>query len=421
MKSVISRKENRLFYGYIIVAAGLVIMTVGWGANRTFGVFLTPMLEHFQWTKSEISGAFTLNTLVMGASTLFSGQLTRKYGPRAVLIGCAILVGAGYLLVSRTNSIWQFYLYYGVMPGIGMGGFTAPLLSTATTWFTKRRALMSGILTAGPAAGIVIIPFGTSYLISSQGWRSSYIVLGGLVLGVVTISSLFLRRDPSEMGFTPYGANQEVQSSQRIVSRGLSYYEAIRTPQFWLLCLINCCDMLIINVVVVFLVAYVKGLGNSDGTAASVLSVAAGFSIPSRILVGALADQIGNQRTLVITMAFSICAFALLLVETHLWALYLFAAIYGLSLWSAGSTKGPIVAEIFGVRSHATILSTTLFFGYLGGALGPVAIGYTLDVFGSFRLVFMVCLVVADVILGTALMLRPSLPGHMSRPNTVQE
>jgi len=150
--------KKRLFYGYVIVAASFAIMTVAWGSNRSFGVFLDPMLEDFHWKRASISGAFTLNVIIMGFMAFVMGNLTNRFGPRIVLTCSGLLLGAGYILVSQVDNIWQFYLAYSIMPGVGMSGILVPLMSVVTLWFEKRRALMAGVLSAGPALGIVTMP-----------------------------------------------------------------------------------------------------------------------------------------------------------------------------------------------------------------------------------------------------------------------
>ena len=97
----IASNKHTFFYGYIVVAAGIFIMTLAWGTNRTFGVFLKPMLEEFGWSRANISGAFTLAMLTMGFASFLAGRTTDRFGPRIVVINCGLFLGIGYLLCSR--------------------------------------------------------------------------------------------------------------------------------------------------------------------------------------------------------------------------------------------------------------------------------------------------------------------------------
>lgn len=148
----------KIFYGYKLVVASFVIMTVAWGANRTFGIFLDPMVREFGWTRAGFSGVFTLGMIQLGLISLLAGRLTDQIGPRALLIACSLFLGGGYALSSQVQSLWHLYLSYGFLTGIGMSGAWAPIMSVVTRWFFKNRSLMSGLIAAGPAIGIAVFP-----------------------------------------------------------------------------------------------------------------------------------------------------------------------------------------------------------------------------------------------------------------------
>ncbi len=102
--------RQRIFYGYVVIAAATFILTIAWGANRTFGVFLDPMLDEFGWTRAGISGAYTLATVIMGAISIVAGGLMDRFGPRVVMIGCGVFLSSSYLLMAQISSISQMYL-----------------------------------------------------------------------------------------------------------------------------------------------------------------------------------------------------------------------------------------------------------------------------------------------------------------------
>lgn len=390
-----------------MVAASFLIMTTAWGANRTFGVFLEPMLDDFGWTRAGISGAFTLAMLTIGTMSLVAGNLTDRVGPRAVVVGCGFFLGCGYILVSQVKNISQFYLFYGVITGIGLSGCLVPLMSIVVRWFVKRRALMSGILVAGPALGIVIVPLVSSFFIASYGWRNSYLIMGISVVIIIVVAALFLRRDPEERGLLPYGYEKEKTCNSVTKNDGLCLSEVLRNKQFWLLNYISFGDLFLINVVVVHLVSYAVSLDIPANAAASILSVAAGVSIPGRIIVGGVADKIGNRAALMMCLFMSIVAFLLLLIAKEMWLLYLFAIIYGFGLWASGSIVSPITAELFGLKSHGTILAFNILSHTIGGAVGPLLIGHIYDVTGSYQLGFIICMAISIAGFIAITLLRP--------------
>ena len=397
----------KLFYGYIVVVAAFSITTIVWGTNRSFGVFLEPMLNEFGWTRAGISGAFTLTLLIGGSLSLVAGRLTDRFGPRIVLMCCGLFLSSSYILVSQVRAIWQFYLFYGVIAGIGMSGSIAPLMSTVARWFVKRRALMSGILISGAALGIVFMPLLSTIFVSAYGWRFSYIILGIVILVVLFSGALFLKRDPGDMGLVPYGTDKTTAAELDLKDKGFSLSEAMRTRQFWLLNYIAFGDFCLINIIVVHIIIHAMGLGIQPTTAATILSVAAGVSIPARITMGAVADKIGCRSALMVCLIMSVIAFLLLLVARELWTLYLFAVIYGFGLWSGGGILSPMAAELFGLKSHGTIFASTVFAHAIGGSLGPVLVGYLFDITGSYRPGFLICNAISVTCLVAIISMRP--------------
>ena len=95
-----------MFYGYVVVAAGLIASVLLVGSFVSFGVFFKPLSSEFGWTRAMTSAAVSIATIVMGFASLFNGRWTDKYGPRIVLMVCGFLMGAGVLLMSQVSSLW---------------------------------------------------------------------------------------------------------------------------------------------------------------------------------------------------------------------------------------------------------------------------------------------------------------------------
>lgn len=387
-------------------AAAFSIMSMAWGANRSFGVFLEPLLSEFGWSRTSISGAFTLSMIILGIASLIAGRFTDRIGPKKVLIVCALFLGSGYLLTSQINSIWEFYLYCGIFTGIGMSGMLSPLLSLVARWFVKRRSLMTGILASGPALGITILPLFTSFLLSSCGWRNAYIILGCLVLLVIIPAALFLKRDPEEINLHPYGTSQHFGDSS-VQLEGLALGKVVHTTQFWILGLIAFCTLFAINVYVVHIVIHAIGMGISSTTAATLLSLAAGVSVLGRILVGAIADRIGNRLAIIMCFLMGLIAYTMLLFGKGIIILSLAAFIFGAAGWATGALITPLTASLFGLRSHGTILACVMLSATIGGAAGPVLIGYLFDKTGSYYLGFIFTIAVITVALIASFFLKP--------------
>src|SRR3990172_4272677 len=153
-----SDAKSGFFYGYVVVVAALCIMLATWGTFFTFGVFFKPMLAEFGWSRAVISGSFSISMVTQSLVGVVAGGLTDRFGSRVLMILSGFLLAIGYVLMSQVGAIWQLYMVYGVVIGIGMSGSFVSLTTTAARWFTKRRGIMTGIILSGTGIGALIVP-----------------------------------------------------------------------------------------------------------------------------------------------------------------------------------------------------------------------------------------------------------------------
>ena len=402
-----SRTKNpRFFYGYFIVlAASLVFITVG-AAFFGFGVYFEPLLAEFGWSRAAASGAYSAFLLLQGLLGLVMGRLTDKFGPRLVVVIAAVFLTTGYLLMSRLGTMWQFYLSYGLIIGVGMSATWIPLLSTVARWFTKGRGLMTGVTVSIANLSMLVWPPLTSWLISNYDWRTSYVITGAVTFIVVMVAIPFLRRDAGQMGLTPYGEGEETTEASSLGVREISLSNALRTSQLWLLCAIFFGLWLVAFTIPVHFVIYATSLGISLSSAVNVLAVA-GASTFGGIVVGFIDDKIGNKKTVVIICILSLVSLVWLLVAKELWMLYLFAVIFGVVFCGAMILQSPMVADLFGLRSHGEIFGVIFLASMVGSAIGPVMAGYIFDVTNSYQLAFLILIALSLISLILALLLKP--------------
>jgi OFA family oxalate/formate antiporter-like MFS transporter len=283
------------FYGYIVVVATLCIMVVMYGTRSAFGVFFKPMLTEFGWTRALTSGALSLSMVIQGSLAIIMGGLNDRFGPRIVLTLCGILLGLGCLLMSRISTVWQIYLFYGVIIGVGMSGVFVPLLSTVARWFIKRRNVMTGIAVAGIGIGSLIAPPAANWLISAYDWRVSYIIIGCLVLVVGVLAAQFLRRDPTRVGQVPYSGDELAGEGLKAGDEGFSFREAAYTTQFWMIFCLFVCSGFSYFSIMVHIVPHVTDLGISAASAANILAAMGAASVIGNVILGGAGDRIGNK------------------------------------------------------------------------------------------------------------------------------
>jgi len=399
--------KPKFFYGYVVVLLATLIMVVTWGAVYSFGVFFKPMITELGWTRAATSGAYSLTFLLSGFLGILAGRLSDRLGPRLVVTVCGVLIVAGYLLMSQVSFIWQIYLFYGVIIGVGLGGVYVPSVSTVARWFVKRRGLMTGIVIAGIGAGTMIISPVANWLIANYGWRTSYIIVGITVLALMISAAQFLRRDPAGMGVKPYGGDVADQSGLNLETGGFSLRKAIRCKQFWILCLMFPSFEFCVNTIMVHIVPHATDLAISAASAANILAVIGMFSIAGRITMGSTGDRIGNRRAFAICGVMMSVALSWLLFAQELWMFYLFAAIFGFAYGGYGPLISLVVADLFGLTSLGVILGVVTFSITIGAAVGPTLAGKIFDVTGSYQTAFLVCIALSIIAITVALPLRP--------------
>lgn len=417
-------RRPTFFYGYIVVVAALCIMIMTSGAHFSFGIFFKPILTEFGWTRAIASGAFSLSMIMHGLLGVIMGGLNDRLGPRIVLMLSGVLLGLGYLLMSQISSTWQLYLFYGVIIGVGMGGWWVPLLSTIARWFIARRSLMTGVVLAGTGIGGLVAPPVANWLIYTYNWRFSYKILGILLLVVILLAACLLRRDPAQKGQMPYRGKKDMErrldsgtkagSGAGSGDGGISLQEAAHTRQLWMVLIGLFCFGFSFVSLTVHLAAHATDLGISAANAANILATVGGLAIVGRVLMGSMADRIGNRKALIIGFILMAASLLWLMPAREAWALYLFAAVFGFAQGGMGASESPLVARLFGLRSHGLILGFADMGFLMGGAVGPLLAGYLFDSTGSYDVSFMVCMAVSIIGLILIVLLKPVKGKHSS-------
>jgi MFS family permease len=401
--------KPRFFYGYVIVVASFIIMTLAQGLFNVFGIFFNPLLAEFGWSRAAISGAYSLSTILQGVLGIVMGGLVDRFGPRIVVTVCGVLLGVGYLLMSRVNTLWQIYLFYGVIIGIAMSGLWVPLLSPISRWFVARRSMMTGIVMSGMTAGGVIAPLIVSRLIIAYDWRQTFLIIGGAMLLGIFVFAQFLKRDHGYLGQSSDEVREDIRTTSLPAFVGYNLFEAAKTIQFWLFLVILFCFGYSVIAVAVHLFPHITGLGISDVNAANVMAINGGVGVIGNIFVGGfIGDRVGNRKVLLIGFILAIASLVWLLSSSELWMLYLFAIVLGIAMGSIGTSESPLVARLFGLKNHGLIYGIVVLGFTAGGAVGPLVTGYIHDITGSYRGAFLVC--IASLVVGFILtmLLKPT-------------
>lgn len=403
------QKEQRKRYS--IVAACFMIQAVGVGTLVSYGVFFSALIEEFQWSRAAISGASSLALFLSGFLAIFVGRLNDTYGPRKLLSIASIFFGVGVMLMSQVYELWQLYLFYGIIFGIGLSAVDVIALTTTARWFSYSRGIMTGIVKVGTGAGQFLVPVVASLLITAYGWRLTNVILGSFSLIALFFLSQILQRDPRD-SVESQSSDEEINTQPGVGGRGqkrssLDARKAIRTRQMWIICGVNMLLVLTLMSILVHIVPHASDIGLSTLQAAGALSTIGAVSMLGRFVCGVTIDKTGSKSVMVACFFILISSLLWLQVAESLWSLYLFAAVYGIAHGGFFTAISPLVAEIFGTDAHGAIFGIVVFSGTTGGAIGPVVAGFMFDKLGSYNEVFWIIEILSCIGLGLILLLRP--------------
>ena len=225
-----------IFYGWwVTIGCSLVVFGVA-GGQFSFGVFMTPMTEHFGWSRGTLSAAFGVTYVISGLMRPLAGYLADRYSPKWVALSGVLIMGWMLALIPRVDSLWQLYVIFAFMSfGVTLG--TGPILTKIVSqWFVARRGLTLGLVSgAGSFGAMILVPATTTFLVLLT-WREAYFFLAVLLLMVVLpIGIMLIRNRPEDKGLRPYGSGDNVSGGagrRRGGDVNFSFTEAIRTSMF---------------------------------------------------------------------------------------------------------------------------------------------------------------------------------------------
>ena len=388
----------KVFYGWYIVAASLILIILDGLLLYSFGVFFPFLNEEFGLSRAAGSSIFSLRSFVLAFSLTVAGRLVDKYDPRAVVFGGGAIAALGVFLSGLATEGWHLYVTYGIIVGLGDGVLYITCVALVSRWFIKKRTLAIGIITTGiPLSGLITNPL-TAWLISSFGVRNALFALGGIIL-VSVLPALILRGYPEEKNLKPYGAEEEGEFSNEPSHRGSrsnndwKALEAIATSAFWLLYVMYFFAFITFLVVVVHLFNFAIDLGIPPLVASGAPAAIGLGSLCGRVILSALlAEVLEKRKVLFICFLLQGSSIFLLLFVRETWTFYLFGILFGFFYSGTVPIFPTLLGNFFGLKSLGTIYG---FFGSsysIAAIFGPLAAGYIHDATGSYFYAFLLAI-----------------------------
>jgi len=387
------------YYRYILVVIAFLVMMIAWGVNYSFGVFFTPLLDEFGWTRAMTSGAFSLGIFLEGFGGMFMGRICDRFGPKVVVSICGILLGTGYMLMSQVSSAWHLYLFYGILAGIGLSGTYVPIISTVSKWFNRRRGLMTGIVSSGMGAGTLFMTPFAGWLISIKGWRFSYTTVGLAALIIILGSARFMQMPESGRAGSHFVPEIQPETTQKVRERyPVDVKTVLKTISFWLVCAVFICWGMVTFAILVHIIPFAIEAGFSRVQAVNILTIFGGSVFFAKIITGISTDRLGSRPVFAIGIGMMTIGLVLLLTINKLWVVYLFGVIFAFGYGSGSVIMPNIVAEMFGLRFHGILLGIVNFCACIGCAAGPVAAGWLFDINGNYYAAFITTTLIGVII-----------------------
>jgi MFS family permease len=366
------------------------------GLLFAYSIFFKIFEDEFGWSRTTLSAAASLAFLVMGLVASYLGHLSDRFGPRPVLAATGLAHGIGFALISQVSEPWHLFVIFGLFIGLGMSTHDVVTLSTVARWFDKRRGIMTGVVKTGTAAGQMAMPLAAAFLIPAIGWRNATLTLG-LVATISLVIAAFMMKKPPE-----------AEAKAPNTDSGL---RAVMTSRvFWTLCAIQFLFLPSLTTVPLHMPVHGMDLGMSTAGAATLLSTIAGASVAGRLAIGAFFDRIGGKRGFILCFLALITGLLALLAIDAPWLLFAAALVYGFGHGGLFTIIAPTITEFFGTRAVGAIFGAVVFFGTIGGAIGPILAGRIFDTTGSYAPAFITLAAMAA--LGLALVMSLPRPGQ---------
>jgi predicted MFS family arabinose efflux permease len=405
--------SGRVHYAWVVLVVMFVAMLAGVGVRAAPGVMIVPLQRAFGWDVSTISGAVSLNIILLGATGPFLTGLTQIIGLKRTIMLCLTLLMTGTGLSTFMTEPWQLFLTWGLMVGIGSGaGAVGMAAAVANRWFARRTGFAMGLLTAANAAGqLIFLPL-LALLAERYGWQGVAVCVTLAIAVVLPIVFIMLPESPARIGIGPYGStamqapgSDHAAGSNPFTVAINALFRAGRSMDFWLLCLtFGVCGFSTNGLINTHLIAYCADHGIAEVNGASILAVIGVFSLIGSAASGWMCDRF-NPRILLFWY-YGLRGLSLLLIPFTSFdgiSLSVFAVFYGLDWVATGPATFALTNQIFGRRDTPVIVSWIFAAHQIGGALAAFGAGEVRSVEGSYLIAFvasgLACLLASMLVL----------------------
>ena len=403
-----------MFYGWWIVVITFFAGAFG-GAVIWYGftAFFDPLVKEFAWSYTAISLAASLRSVETGIMDAAVGFLADRFGGRRIVFAGLILVGIGYLMLSRISSLSTFYISFIIIFIGGTGIGNVVIFQIITRWFRKRLGLALGIASAGYGVGGFAVP-GIVYLLDVLDFREVFVIIGIAALVAGCFIVYFLRSRPEDTGTLPDGVSlsesEPFPDPSSPGSTGITTYareysikETLRTPAFWIITYVSTVSIFSMAMIVTHVMPYLEHLGYARYAASIVAMMIPVTSILGRLGVGWVSDFF-SRKTIFILAAVAQAAGVWLFIYADIsMSLAVSVILFGISYGGIIVLRPGALRDYYGSTHIGTIIGFCLGVTAIGSMFGPLLAGWVFDTTDSYRFAWVISGVL--LVVGIPLML----------------
>ncbi len=398
-------EATRGFLGWRVVGASFAVLTLAFGAAYSFPAFFDPLARAFPGSRGNIALVFAVCGCLFFVVGAAAGPVADRIGSRPVVSAGALLIGAGLVLASFGQTLWEVLLAFGVGAGLGVGLAYVPAVSPVQRWFLRQRGRASGFAVAGIGVGTFGGPLLATAITDVADWRAAWLAIGIAVAVLGILAAQFLIDSPERVGQQPDG-DAAPPPGTAAPPGGWALRPAFTTKPFLLLYAAIGALSLPLFVPFVHLVPFARDLGISQGTAVLLASFIGIGSIAGRFGLGTIADRLGRRTTMSAMFLGLTAMLAFWLVSGNAWMIGVFALVYGACYGGFVALVPAVIIDYLGTRSAGAIIGALYTSVAPGTLIGPPLAGYAYDLWGSYT----IPLAVASATMGLAALITFALP-----------
>ena len=393
LKAPSQRLAKRLpfYYGWVMLPIAM-LAAIATSPGQTFGIsiFNPSFRQALGLSHSQLTGVYMVGTLLASLPQPYIGRLMDRFGIRRVMFIVVILLGIACIFMAQVQTLLMLFVAFFCLRLLGQGALSLMANNTLAMWFQDRLGTVAGVMNAGVAGSIALIPPIILVLINQFGWRGAYAVLGIMVwLIMLPLLLLLYRNRPEDVRQSLDGrssAKIALPDEKTNDEVSFSLREAQHTRAYWILLLVSAAFAMIITAVFFNIVPIFTNQGLTEANAAATYATLALSLAITQLIAGALADHIHLNWLAAICTALIAAGMGILGRADSVMVAQLYALFIGVGQGLFGAVTNTVWVRYFGRAHLGSIRGSVAMAMVAASSAGPFIMGVTYDLFGSYQL-----------------------------------